>query len=198
MTNNTTDTASSLIARSTSHSEVAHAEWSADLAADLAAECDDSTEASATVLEFWGVDDDGVEWRVHLDGARQASDTDNTEYHVTAVRDGAVYGHLTTCCDAGGCAGHEDLICLAADAPGVAAGSVVELDTWTLASDAGQECVEAVSAAAACRKLLRSAGQHRRAGASSDPVVDLQDWLEANGGRGTLLDSDGAPVWRVA
>lgn len=62
--------AASLISRSISHTEIATAEWSADLAADLAAECDDSTEASDTVVEYWGTDEDGAEWRVHLTGDR--------------------------------------------------------------------------------------------------------------------------------
>lgn len=35
------------------------------IAADLAALCDDSVE-NGDVIEYWGTDDDGDEWRVHL------------------------------------------------------------------------------------------------------------------------------------
>jgi hypothetical protein len=62
-------TAANLIERSISHTEIADAEWTPDLAADLAAACDDSTEASDTVVEYWGTDA-GAEWRVHLTGPR--------------------------------------------------------------------------------------------------------------------------------
>lgn len=62
--------ATSLIERSTSHTEIAHAEWSPTLAADISAECDDSVAASADVMEYWGTDEDGAEWRVHLTGSR--------------------------------------------------------------------------------------------------------------------------------
>lgn len=64
------NTAQHLIARSISHTEIAHADYSADLADELSVECDDSSEASETVIEYWGTDDDGNEWRVHLSGDR--------------------------------------------------------------------------------------------------------------------------------
>lgn len=37
----------------------------AALCADLSDECEDSVDAGERV-EFWGADDDGVEWRVHV------------------------------------------------------------------------------------------------------------------------------------
>ena len=57
-----------LIARSISHTEITHAEWTEQRAADLLAESDDSVEnADQNVIEYWGTDEDGNEWRVHLD-----------------------------------------------------------------------------------------------------------------------------------
>jgi hypothetical protein len=32
------------------------------------------------------------------------------DYHITAIRDGGVYGHLTSGCDEGGCAGDEQFL----------------------------------------------------------------------------------------
>jgi hypothetical protein len=55
-----------LITRSISHDEIAHARHDAETAAELAALSDDSVENGA-VIEYWGTDDDGAEWRVHLD-----------------------------------------------------------------------------------------------------------------------------------
>lgn len=66
----TTPTATDLIARSVSHSEIVWADWTSDLASDLLVECEDNVEASETVHEFWGVTDNGDEWRVHLHGER--------------------------------------------------------------------------------------------------------------------------------
>lgn len=63
-------TASDLIARSVSHTEIVSAPWTADLADGLLAECEDNIEASETVHEYWGTDADGAEWRVHLHGVR--------------------------------------------------------------------------------------------------------------------------------
>jgi len=66
----TISTAAALIARSISHTEIASATWSTELAAALDIECDDGVDASNTVTEYWGVTLDGDEWRVHLTGAR--------------------------------------------------------------------------------------------------------------------------------
>lgn len=65
----TIQTATALIARSVSHTEIVTAPWSEGLAADMSVECDDSVEASETVVEYWGTAD-GSEWRVHLSGVR--------------------------------------------------------------------------------------------------------------------------------
>ena len=58
--------ATKLIARSISHNEIAHDKYDASTAAELAALAEDSVENGA-VIEYWGWDDDGAEWRVHLD-----------------------------------------------------------------------------------------------------------------------------------
>ena len=55
-----------LIKRSISHNEIAHGKWDAETAAELASLAEDSVENGA-VIEYWGTDDDGAEWRVHLD-----------------------------------------------------------------------------------------------------------------------------------
>ena len=60
------DKAAELITRSISHTEIAHGKYDAETAAELAARSDDSVENGA-VIEYWGSDDDGAEWRVHLD-----------------------------------------------------------------------------------------------------------------------------------
>lgn len=65
-----TTTAFDLITRSVSHTDIVHADWTADLAEALSIECEDSVEASDTVVEFWGTDEDGGDWRVHLSGSR--------------------------------------------------------------------------------------------------------------------------------
>lgn len=61
--------ASDLIDRSISHTEIVTHPWSAGLETDLLAESDD-TVTSDDVIEFWGVtdceDDDAPTWRVHL------------------------------------------------------------------------------------------------------------------------------------
>lgn len=61
--------AADLIARSIAHTEIARAAWAADLAADLRAVCEDYID-SGSVVEYWGADEDGHAWRVHLDGPR--------------------------------------------------------------------------------------------------------------------------------
>lgn len=65
-----TNTATDLIARSISHTEIVHADWTPELAEALSIECDDSVDASDTIAEYWGTDEDGEEWRVHLAGLR--------------------------------------------------------------------------------------------------------------------------------
>lgn len=57
--------ADDLIAQSIANDEIAHAEWTDDLADELATRSDDWT-TNGDVLEFWGGDDDGNDWRVHL------------------------------------------------------------------------------------------------------------------------------------
>lgn len=61
-------TATKLIADSISTNSIIHAEWNGELADTLSAESEDYAE-SADVVEYWGTDDDGNEWRVHLDKA---------------------------------------------------------------------------------------------------------------------------------
>ncbi len=56
------------IDRSKTHNEIVHLPWSEGAERMLASECDDEVHAS-TVVEFWGADCDGNEWRVHLDVA---------------------------------------------------------------------------------------------------------------------------------
>jgi len=58
--------ATELIERSISHTEIAHGKYDAETAAELASLSDDSVKNGA-VIEYWGSDDDGAEWRVHLD-----------------------------------------------------------------------------------------------------------------------------------
>lgn len=53
------------IARSISHNEIVRLEYAKDTHDDLLAECDDCTEANGE-FEFWGTDEAGNEWRVHM------------------------------------------------------------------------------------------------------------------------------------
>jgi hypothetical protein len=76
-------TAKHLIARSVSHNEIVTAEWSHDLETDLLCESDDSVE-NGDVYEFWGCDDDGNEWRVHLSDVEAGRDA-----AISALRDDA-------------------------------------------------------------------------------------------------------------
>lgn len=57
--------AQDLIERSVSHTEIARAAWSEELAAALLLESEDSVETEE-VVEYWGTREDGAEWRVHL------------------------------------------------------------------------------------------------------------------------------------
>lgn len=59
--------ARALIARSVEHDEIVHAPHTPELHDALLLLCDDYVENRPTV-EFWGTDDDGEEWRVHLKG----------------------------------------------------------------------------------------------------------------------------------
>lgn len=61
--------ASDAIARSISHTETIHLPYDADAMMDLLVECEDSTE-SETETEYWGTDETGNEWQVHV--AREA------------------------------------------------------------------------------------------------------------------------------
>lgn len=60
-----TQTARDLIARSISHTEIARADYSEELHAALAIECDDYTDTNSG-YDYWGTDEDGSEWRVEL------------------------------------------------------------------------------------------------------------------------------------
>ena len=64
--NTTTLTAEELISESITHTTIANAAYTPELAASLRALSDDSVE-TASVLEYWGTDDDGNAWRVHLE-----------------------------------------------------------------------------------------------------------------------------------
>lgn len=64
----TPSTITTLIARSVSHNEIVHTEWTSELETEILAACEDSTR-NDDVLEAWGTTDEGSEWRVHLDGA---------------------------------------------------------------------------------------------------------------------------------
>lgn len=63
-------TAECAIARSISHTEIVTIDYDADAETDLLAACEDSVDAGE-VTEYWGTDDEGREWRVHVrrDGA---------------------------------------------------------------------------------------------------------------------------------
>lgn len=62
-------TALRAIEQSIRENRIVHLPYNHILAADLACECEDSTQ-NGPVSEYWGKldeDDDGTEWRVHLD-----------------------------------------------------------------------------------------------------------------------------------
>ena len=54
------------IDRSVSHDEIVHMDWTAECAAVLGRWADDEARAIPT-HEFWGGEEDGSSWRVHLD-----------------------------------------------------------------------------------------------------------------------------------
>ena len=56
------------IARSISHTEITHvstAQYSDGMIGELEAECEDWVKGNDEI-EYWGTDDDGNEWRVHV------------------------------------------------------------------------------------------------------------------------------------
>jgi hypothetical protein len=57
--------AADAIDRSISHTEIVTIDYDSDAASDLSAASDDSVEANG-LTEYWGTDDDGNEWRVHM------------------------------------------------------------------------------------------------------------------------------------
>jgi hypothetical protein len=62
----TTQAVSDAIARSVSRNEIVYLDHSDAAEEYLSAECEDRAEG-AELVEFWGIDCDGNEWRVHLD-----------------------------------------------------------------------------------------------------------------------------------
>lgn len=91
--------AAQAIARSISHTEIVTIEWTAALESALSIESDDSAVANDT-LEFWGCDEDGGEWRVHLSdvaGGRAAATEEardmTTQYYEIQAQ---VLGQWTT------------------------------------------------------------------------------------------------------
>ena len=73
-----TQTAAALIARSQSHTEIVHADYTADLDSELRALADDYVDGNNGTREYWGGETAGAgTWRVHLDepaAERAASD----------------------------------------------------------------------------------------------------------------------------
>lgn len=67
-TRSTEQEAHAAIDRSKSHTEIVHLPWSDGAARILEQECEGSADAN-NAHEYWGVDCDGTEWRVHLDKA---------------------------------------------------------------------------------------------------------------------------------
>ncbi len=61
-----TYSASQAIARSVSHNEIVTLMGDSELELALSIESEDSAE-SGSIKEFWGTDEDGQSWRVHLD-----------------------------------------------------------------------------------------------------------------------------------
>jgi len=59
--------AHALINRSVDRNEIAHSEYDAEIAAQLEALSEYGGTWNDSVTEYWGVTDDGDEWRVHLD-----------------------------------------------------------------------------------------------------------------------------------
>lgn len=62
--------ARALVGRSIGYTSIVCAEYTAGVASRLQRLCDgDTYDAQREVHEYWGTDDDGAEWRVHLAGA---------------------------------------------------------------------------------------------------------------------------------
>jgi hypothetical protein len=57
--------AANAIDRSISHTEIVTIDYDSDAASDLSVECDDNVSANG-VTEYWGTNDEGNEWRVHM------------------------------------------------------------------------------------------------------------------------------------
>lgn len=64
-------TAEQAIDRSISHNEIVHVAFSREIAEELLESSDDHVIAGS-VMEFWAVDEEAGEWRVHLDLQGQA------------------------------------------------------------------------------------------------------------------------------
>ena len=66
-----TMTVTQAIERSITHDEIVTIDHTPENASELAGLCDDSADLTVTygrpAAEYWGRDDDGAEWRVHLD-----------------------------------------------------------------------------------------------------------------------------------
>ena len=67
----TNNTATEAIARSIANNEIVTLEWSPASQIALFEECD-SNEEYDTRIEYLGTDEDGEEWRVHLDTSKRA------------------------------------------------------------------------------------------------------------------------------
>lgn len=66
-----TNVAENAITRSISHNEIVTIEWSHEAHEYLLVRCEDHVETGKyDSEEFWGTDDDGNDWRVHLRDAR--------------------------------------------------------------------------------------------------------------------------------
>ncbi len=63
----------SLIARSIYHDEIVSVKWTQELEDELIIRNDDSVEDGG-VYQFWGEDDNGDDWRVHLYKPEQCDD----------------------------------------------------------------------------------------------------------------------------
>ena len=57
--------AANAIERSISHNEIVTIDYDRDAASDLSVECEDNVSANG-MTEYWGTNDEGNEWRVHM------------------------------------------------------------------------------------------------------------------------------------
>lgn len=69
-------TAADAIARSIRHCEIVTIPYDAEIAIDLLVEREDSAD-STDVMQYWGTDDAGDEWRVHLEQPQIRQDEDD-------------------------------------------------------------------------------------------------------------------------